>query len=156
MQSEVQGVAPEDVAHVGAADNHQLEAGFFGDGLQAGRAHLARRTNREPVAGNHERVAVMDAVAKVRHQVAERAGLPALVQGGEALRDTVGRRSNLIGVDGVELLAGDVPVPEDERSAANHSSCGGTVNRLDGVERRQRNAGLQPGRFYGVHLSRIT
>ena len=156
VQSEVQGVAAEDVAHVGAADDNEIEAGFFGDCLQAGWAHLARRSDREAIAGDDERFSAVNAGAEVRHQVAERAGLPTLVKRGEALRNTVGRRRNLIGVDGVELLAGDVRVPEDERCAANHSSCSRTISRLDGVERRQRNAGLQPGRFYGVHLSRIT
>jgi len=37
----------------------------------------------------------------------------------EALRDAVIRRSDLVGVDGVELLARNLWVPEDERAASN-------------------------------------
>jgi len=37
----------------------------------------------------------------------------------EALRNAVIRRGDLIGVDGVELLARDLRVPEDERAASN-------------------------------------
>ena len=57
VQAEVERIAPEDVAHVLAADDHHLEAGFFGDALESGRAHLARGADREPVAGNQERLA---------------------------------------------------------------------------------------------------
>ena len=42
VQAEVDRVAPEDVAHVVAADHDHLEAGFLGDALQSGRTHLAR------------------------------------------------------------------------------------------------------------------
>jgi len=37
----------------------------------------------------------------------------------EALRNAVIRRSDLVGVDGVELLARNLWVPEDERAASN-------------------------------------
>ena len=121
MQAKVERVAAEDVAHVVAADDHHLEADFFGDRLQAGGTHLARRADGKPVAGNHERLAAMDTRAKVRHQVAERARLPLLVERVEAFRDAVGRRRDLVGVDGVELLlfAEDLEVPEDERAATD-------------------------------------
>ena len=46
----------------------------------------------------------MHARAEVGHQVAERSGLPALVERLEALGDAVGRRRDLVGVDRVELL----------------------------------------------------
>ena len=72
--------------------------------FEAGRAHLARRADGEAVAGDHERLAAMDARAEVRHQVAERARLPPLVERLEALRHAVGGRRDLIGVDRVELL----------------------------------------------------
>ena len=83
--------------------------------------HLARRADGEPVAGDHERLAAVHARAEIGHQVAERARLPPLVEGLEALRDAVGGRRDLIGVDGVELLlfAEDLQVPEDERAAAD-------------------------------------
>ena len=42
VQPEVERVAAEDVAHVVAADDDQLEADLLGDGLEARRAHLAR------------------------------------------------------------------------------------------------------------------
>jgi len=64
----------------------------------------------------------VDPRAEVGHQVAERAGLPALVESVETLGHAVGRRRNLIGVDRVELflLAEDFQIPEDQRPAANH------------------------------------
>ena len=80
------------------------QADFFGDRLEAGRAHLARRADGEPVAGDEEGLAAVDARAEVGHQVAERSRLPALVERLEALRHAVGGRRDLIGVDGVELL----------------------------------------------------
>ena len=80
------------------------QAGFLGDALEPGRAHLARRADREAIAGDDERLAAMHAGAEVGHQVAERSGLPALVERLEALGDAVGRRRDLIGVDRVELL----------------------------------------------------
>ena len=35
VQTQVERVAAEDVAHVGAADDHHLEAGFFGNRLES-------------------------------------------------------------------------------------------------------------------------
>ena len=58
--------------------------------------------NRSPAID--ERLAAMDARAEIGHQVAERAGLPALVERVEALGHAIGGGRNLIGVDGVELL----------------------------------------------------
>jgi hypothetical protein len=37
----------------------------------------------------------------------------------ETLRNAVIRRGDLVGVDGVELLARNLRVPEDERAASN-------------------------------------
>jgi hypothetical protein len=37
----------------------------------------------------------------------------------EALRNAVIRRGDLVGVDGVELLARNLRVPEDERAASD-------------------------------------
>ena len=45
VQAEVEGVAPEDVAHVVAADDDHLEAGFLGDALQPG-GDSSRATSR--------------------------------------------------------------------------------------------------------------
>ena len=42
VESEVEGVSPEDVAHVVAADDDELAAGFFPDAFQAGRTHFPR------------------------------------------------------------------------------------------------------------------
>ena len=33
------------------------QADFFGDALQPGRAHFARRSDRKPIAGDEERLA---------------------------------------------------------------------------------------------------
>ena len=89
-----------------AADDDHLEADFFGDGLEAGRRHLARRADGKPIAGNDERLAGVHALAEVGHQIAERAGLPAFVERVEALRHAIGGGRDLIGVDRVELLSG--------------------------------------------------
>ena len=117
----------------------QLAADFFGDALQPGRTHLARRTDREPIPGDDERLAAVHAAAKVRHQVAERAALPALVEGLETLRDAVGGRRDLIGVDGVELLGAGrrLGIPEDQRAAANHRPRTGVGGRHGGAVFRQ-------------------
>ena len=42
VQTEIEAVAPEDVAHVLAADDDHLQAGFLCDTFEARRAHLAR------------------------------------------------------------------------------------------------------------------
>ena len=57
--------------------------------------------------------------AEVGHQIAERSGLPALVQRVEALGHAVGRRRDLIGVDRVELLARRAGIPENQRLPAH-------------------------------------
>jgi hypothetical protein len=124
VQPEVQAVPPEDVTDVLAADDDQLAARFFGDALEAGGAHLARGPDGEAIAGDHERLSAMNARAEVRHQIPERTRLPALVEGGQALGHAVGRRGDLVRVDGVQLprepgarQAGRIP--EDQRTAAN-------------------------------------
>ncbi len=106
VQAEVERVAAEDVAHVVAADDHHLEAHLLGDRLEARGRHLARAADGEAVAGDDEGLARVHAGAEVGHQVAERPGLPALVQRVEALGHAVGRGRDLVGVDGVELLPG--------------------------------------------------
>ena len=63
----------------------------------------------------------MDAVAEVRHEMPKGTGLPFLVERLEALGNAVGRRCNLIGIDGValfrELRARQTHrIPEDEGS----------------------------------------
>src|SRR5262245_50674493 len=121
VQAKVERVAAEDVAHVVAADDYHLETDFFGDRLQSGGTHLARRADRKPVAGNHERLAAVHARPEIRYQVPEGARLPPLVESLEAFRDAIGRRRDLVGVDGVELLlfAEDLEVPDDERAATD-------------------------------------
>ncbi len=116
LKAEVERVAAEDVAHVVAADDDHLESDFFRDGLQAGRAHLPRRADRETIAGDEERLARVDALAEIRHQVSKRSLFPFLIEGVKALRHAVGGRRDLIGVDGVQFLPGALRVPEDERS----------------------------------------
>jgi hypothetical protein len=66
----------------------------------------------------------MDALAEVGHEVAERAGLPALVKPVEALGDAIIGRRDLVGVDGVQLLARDLGIPEDESFPAELVSRG--------------------------------
>jgi hypothetical protein len=151
VEPEVQRVAPEDVAHVVAADDDHLAADFFGDRLQTGWAHLARRSDREAIACDEERLAAMDARAKIGHQVAERSGLPALVERVEALGHAVGCRRNLIGVDRVQLFlfAGNLQVPENQRLAAN-GRCD-AANGLIGGCRNSFNAGLQSGALNRLH-----
>ena len=119
VQPEVEGVAPEDVSHVVAAHDDELEALLLGHALQARGAHLARGADREPLAGDQKRLARVDPLAEVRHQVAERAGLPALVERVEALGDAVGGGSDLVGVDRVALPARPGGVPEDQGAAAH-------------------------------------
>ncbi len=139
MEPEIEAVAAEDVPHVPAADDDQLEPRFFGDTLEAGGTHLARRANRKAVAGDHEVLAAMDPRPEIRHQVPKRTGLPALVERLEALGDAVRRRSDLIGIDRVQLLATRrlFGVPENQRLAAderrgNRGSAGPAVgfNRI--------------------------
>ena len=152
VQAEVEGVAAEDVAHVPAADDHHLAADFLGDGLQSRRRHLARGADREPIAGNDERLAGVHPRAEVRHQIAERSGLPALVERLEALGHTVSRRSDLIGVDGVELPAGLARIPENQRGPSHEPRA--ALNEIGRPRLGQgvhRYAGLQYGTGRGLH-----
>ena len=124
-----------------------LEAGFFGDPFEARGAHLARRADGEAIAGDDERLAAMDALAEIGHQVAERSGLPPLVERVEALGDAVRGRRDLIGVDRVELAAElrarQFRIPENERSAADDGGAG--LARL--VQSARRPAGRRAGRL---------
>ncbi len=156
VQPEVEAVAAEDVAHVRAADDDHLEAGFLGHALQAGRTHLARRADREPVTGNDERLAAMHARAKVGHQVAEGPGFPAFVEGLETLGDAVGGRRDLVGIDRVALpreagAGKGHRVPEDERLAANEGSLAGNLARGGFRQGVEADSGLQPGGLNRVH-----
>ena len=132
-----------------------LEAGLFGDALEARRAHLARRADREAIAGDDERLAAMHARAEVRHQVAERAGLPALVERLEALRHAIGRRRDLVGVDRVELLRLRRRSSDPRRSApaANQPAMRPAAPRQRRCRRQtlERHARLEAGRLDRVH-----
>ena len=88
VQAEIEGVAAEDVAHVVAGDDDHLEAGFFRNGLEPGRRHLARGSDGKPIAGDDERLARVHARAEVGHQIAKRSRLPAFVQRVDRLSDT--------------------------------------------------------------------
>ena len=129
VQAQVESVAPEDVADVRAADDDQLQAGFLGDCLQSRRAHLPGRADGEAIPRHQESLAAMDPGAKVWHQVAEGADLPALVEAVQALRDAVRRRRDLIGVDRIELAPGDLGIPEDQRLAADAAAVGLRLGR---------------------------
>ena len=123
VQPEVERVSAEDVAHVVAADDDQLEPRLFGDTFQPRRAHLAGGSDGEAIAGDEERLAAVHARPEVGHEVPERPRLPSLVERVETLRDAVGGGRDLIRVDRVELLRrGALAVPEDERFAADEMS----------------------------------
>ena len=156
VQAEVERIAPEDVAHVVAADDHQLAADFFGDGLQAGRRHLARRSDGESIAGDHERGAGVNARAKIRHQVAERTRLPTLIERVQAFGHAVSRRRDLIGVDRIELPVRVPRVPEDQRGATDELDAilTAVVGRPRAGERIDGDARLQNGGLRGLHLLR--
>ena len=91
--------------------------------FEPGRRHLARAADRKSIARDHERLAAMHAGAKVGHQVAERAGLPTLVERVEAFRHAVGGGRDLIGIDRVALFRRVLRIPDDQRAAANQSGC---------------------------------
>ena len=131
VQAEIEGVAAEDVAHVVAGDDDHLEAGFFRNGFEPGRRHLARGSDGKPIAGDDERLTRVHARAEAGHQMAKRSRLPAFVQGRQALGHAVGGRRDLIRVDGVELLAGLTRIPEDQRPSAHEVR----ARRIDEVAR---------------------
>ncbi len=109
-----------------AADDDQLETRLLGDPLQSRRAHLPRRSDGEPIAGNDEGFAAVNPLPEIRHEVAECARFPALVERVEAFGNAIRGGGNLVGVDRVELLllAKDFQVPEDQRLTANErTSC---------------------------------
>jgi hypothetical protein len=154
LQSQVQRIAAEDVSHVVAADDDHLEPGFVGNCLEAGGAHFARRSDREAVAGDDKGLAAVNARAEVGHQIPERPGLPAFVERIEAFGDAVGRGSDLIRIDRVELLflAENLQIPDDQRATANDGGGGGLLDRRRG--RRDLFSGharLQPGGFDLMH-----
>ena len=152
VQPEVEGVAAEDVAHVVTAHDHHLESCFLGNALQSRGAHLARGPDGEAIARDHERLAAVHAGAEVRHQVAERSGLPALIQRLEAFGHAIGGRRDLVGVDGIELLARHLRVPEHQRLAAKLARrTRGHFGCLGACERFGRHAGLEPGWLERMH-----
>src|SRR5881396_997039 len=130
VQSEVQGVPAEDVAHRRPADDDHLYTRLVGDAFESGRTHLTGTADREAIAGDEKRLASVDALAKVRHEVAEGTRLPALVESVEAFRDAVVGRRDLVRVDGVELLPRDLGIPEDQRLPADDLAFGGPRRAL--------------------------
>ena len=121
------------------------QPGFLGDALETRGAHLARRTDCETIAGDHEGLTRVHARAEVRHQISERTGLPALVERLEALRHAVGGRRDLIGVDRVELLrAGRAPSDPRRstraRAGADPGPAAGSGRRRQRPRRRHRRA----------------
>jgi hypothetical protein len=155
VEPEIEAVATEDVAHVPAADDHQLEPGLLGYTLEARRAHLTRGPDGKAIAGNHERLPGVHARPEVRHEVPERAGLPALVERLEALRHAIARRGDLIGIDRVELLRlrRALRVPENQRPAANQPGCSGGLRGSDRCRRQilNRHARLEADGLNHVH-----
>src|SRR5438309_2526174 len=95
----------------------------------------------------------MNALPEVRHQVTERAQLPALIEPVEALRDAVIRGRDLVGVDGIQLLARNLRIPEDQRAPSNHLAAAWRDRRsLDRL--RRRGARLVTRRLDRVHEAR--
>src|SRR5581483_8424511 len=127
---------------------------FLGHALQPGGTHLTRGADGEAVAGDQECLAAMDALAEVGHQIAERSGLPALVERVEALGYAVGGRRNLIGVDGVELFpaAENLQVPEDERLAADDRVGADGIAGCGTRDRVARGAWLDARRLNPLHV----
>ena len=155
VKTEVEGIAAEDVAHIASAHDHHLETGLVSDALEPGRAHLTRRSDRKSIARNDKRLAAMNTGAKVGHEIPEGARLPSFVQCLEALGNAVGRRRDLIGIDGVEFAAisgaGELRIPEDQRTSPNrpHLGTAGGHNRR---EIRQSNARPQLHATDYLHL----
>src|SRR5206468_1692705 len=76
----------------------------------------------EAIAGHQEGLAAVHPFPEIGHEIAEGPGLPALVQAVERLRHAVGRRGDLVGVDGVALLSRARRVPEDQRATASQTT----------------------------------
>ena len=157
LEPQVQCIAAEDVAHVVPADDHELEPDLFGYRLEASRAHLSRRADGEPIAGNHEGLAGVNSLAEVRHQVAERPLLPSLVQLVETLRHAIGGGSDLIGIDGVELASRMLGIPEDQRLARDET-LPAFISRswrlVCGEQFLERHSGPEAGWLDGLHVYR--
>ena len=122
LESQVEGVPAEDVPHIIPADDDHLETRLLGDPFQSGRGHLAGGADGEPVARDEEVLAAADPLPEVGHQVPERAGLPAGIEGLQALGDAVVGRRDLVGVNGVPLLSGPRGIPEDEGLAGDDAA----------------------------------
>ena len=96
----------------------------------------------------------MHALPEVRHQIAECARFPALIERIEAFRNTVGGWRNLIGIDGVQLFlfAGNLQIPEDERLAADGRYRLRLWCRFDGrLGGDCRSTGREAGGFDAIH-----
>jgi hypothetical protein len=90
----------------------------------------------------------VDPLPEVRHEVAERADLPALVQRIEALGDAVRGRRDLVGVDRVQLPARDLRIPEHERLPADGAGIlSGGVGRTRTWQPIRDDPGLETGRL---------
>ena len=122
LESEVEGVPAEDVAHVVPADDDHRQPDLFRHGLEAGRAHLSGGADREAVARDEEGLARVHALAEVGHEVAKGPFLPLLVERVETLGDAVLGRRDLVGIDRVELLSRPLGVPEDQGASGQLGS----------------------------------
>src|SRR5437879_1220130 len=97
----------------------------------------------------------MDALPEVRHQVTERPQLPALIEPVEALRDAVVRGRDLVGVDGIQLLAGNFWIPEDQGPPSDQLLAAGQPRyRWCGLFRGRGGARFVTRRLNGVHEAR--
>jgi len=66
----------------------------------------------------------VDALPEAGHEITEGAQLPALVEPLQTFRNAVVGRRDLIRVDGVELLSGDLRIPEDQGTAPDEMAVG--------------------------------
>ncbi len=151
VQSQVERVAPKDVAHGVAAHDDQVQARLLGDGLEPGRAHLARGADAETVTGDHEGLSGGYALTKIRHQVAESACLPAVIQRIQAFRDAILAGGDLVGIDGVEFLGGIHAIPEDQGLALDRTGLLGGLLGRDRIDLVELHAGQKVGGLDGAH-----
>ncbi len=156
VETQVERVPAEDVAHVGAADDDELEPGFFGDALQSRRAHLARRADGEAIAGDQERLAAVHALR----------GSPASGSGTRrpsSARPAYSRLSDTQSAAGViwsvsiasSFLPGVLGVPDDESLAPDGrpgSACG-RVGRPGTRQVFELHSRLKPRFFNGMQTA---
>src|SRR6202030_336342 len=155
VEAQVQRVAAKNIASPVAAHDQEIEPDLLGDGLETVRTHFTRGADPEALPGNHEGLAAMHALPKVGHQIAEGAEPPSLVEPVQALRDTVIRRRDLVGIDGVQLLPGNFRIPEDQGPPAHELIAAyRCLDRRDGRPRGRRGARLLTRRLDRVHEAR--